>query len=76
MKKAIVDKQGRIVIPISFRDQLGVREGTAVAITLENNSVVIRREQSACKRCGSFVKDGTDFPLCKACFEHIKRSYT
>ena len=75
MKKAIIDQQCRIVIPAPFRKQMRVGEGSAVFITFENNSVVIRSEKTSCRRCGSFVEGDNAFPLCTACVEEIKKTY-
>ena len=75
MKKAIIDKQCRIVIPAPFRKQMKVEEGSAVFITFENNSVVIRSEKTSCRRCGGFVESNDTFPLCEACIDKIKKTY-
>ncbi len=75
MKKAIIDTQGRIVIPAPFRNQMKIDEGSAVFITFENNAVVVRAEKTSCRRCGSFVEGDNAFPLCKTCIEEIKKIY-
>ena len=75
MKKTKVDKLGRIVIPISFREELDIQCGSMVVVRLENNSVVVRAERNSCKRCGDFIEENQKFPLCMACIEEIKNSY-
>ena len=75
MKTATIDKLGRIVIPITFRDQLGLVVGSELVITQENHSIVIRPAILVCRRCGVTVTENRDFPLCKDCFEVIHRMY-
>lgn len=41
-----VDKLGRIVIPKDVRSTLSIKDGDDIEITLENNSIVIRKAQS------------------------------
>ncbi len=76
MKKPKVDDLGRVLIPKPIRRELNLHSESEVVITLENNSVVIRPEKTVCRRCGIFVKCDHDFPLCKACIEVIKKTYT
>ena len=75
MRMASIDKLGRIVIPSTFRDQLGLVIGSELVITQENNSVVIRPARLVCRRCCATVAENRDFPLCKDCFEVIHRMY-
>ena len=75
MRKTKIDELGRVVIPISFREEMKLESGSVVIITVENNSVVIRGENNVCKRCGDFVEGNRAFPLCNRCVKIIKNSY-
>ena len=47
-----VDDLGRVVIPSSMRRSLGLRDGDAVDITLEDGRVVMVRAAESCTFCG------------------------
>ena len=38
-----IDKNGRVVIPKSIRDKLGITQKTQLIISISNDSVLIRR---------------------------------
>ena len=69
-----IDKLGRVVIPISMRkaNNLGVED--PVDISVENDSIVIRKSGPACVFCGK--KDGNLLTfrgrtICKSCLQEI-----
>ena len=74
MKKVFIDKLGRIVIPISIRKALDLKEGTEFEVSLLNESVIVRRPFFCCKLCYSKTDEDNEFGICKSCIEKIKES--
>lgn len=48
-----VDELGRIVIPISMRNTLGISEREKLEISLEGSRIVIQKYEPSCVFCGS-----------------------
>ena len=48
-----LDNLGRLVLPKKMREALNINEGDFLKISLENNSIVIRRDKPACVFCSS-----------------------
>jgi len=48
-----LDELGRIVLPGSIRANLGWKEKTAIDISVEGDSVVLKRSRGRCVFCGS-----------------------
>ena len=78
MKKACsirkIDNLGRIVIPMDFRKALEIAEWDELAISLNNDEIVIRKAQNTCTFCGS-EEALTEYEgrfLCKPCLEKLK----
>ena len=44
--KRTVDNLGRIVLSVAHRRELGIKEGDQIEMTLENESIVIRKSGS------------------------------
>lgn len=77
-----IDKAGRIVVPKPIRDQLGLTEGTALEIEIEDGELVIHRPHVAKRLVDTehgvvFVADETMPPLSietvRAALESIRR---
>ena len=69
-----VDELGRIVLPVEIRRLLNISEKDALEISLENDSIVIRKHHLECVFCGS-VRDVQDFKgrnICAECIKKIK----
>lgn len=50
----IVDELGRIVLPVEFRHELKIRDGSKLDMTLENGAIVLRPSnmEHLCSICG------------------------
>lgn len=48
-----VDELGRIVLPIELRRSLGIEERDPVEISLENDCVILRKQESRCIFCSA-----------------------
>ena len=67
-----VDSLGRVVIPMSFRKELGIEQNSKVIITLENGAVHMSPVIKQCALCGVKIKEDTKFRLCKKCISKVK----
>ena len=72
MKKCATDKLGRIVIPIGFRKELKIEEGTPLYMTLEGDKIVLRPAHLFCQLCGASLARANPLPICENCIEQIK----
>lgn len=70
-----VDPLGRLVIPRAYREILGIKDGTTMAILLDGDTLMIKIEKTICDICGKEtdaavqVKDKSICPECKAVFD-------
>ena len=42
MEKVILEKQGRVLIPKSVREELGLRSGEEMALEIEKNKIILK----------------------------------
>ena len=68
-----VDNLGRIVIPVKFRNHLGIKSWDKVLISLQNNTISIVLTTSQCALCGNTAYAKHGVRLCDACIESIKK---
>ncbi|MEG0751604.1 MAG: AbrB/MazE/SpoVT family DNA-binding domain-containing protein [Oscillospiraceae bacterium] len=68
-----MDKLGRIVVPVEFRNLLGIESGDPVEISAERDRIIIRRFAPSCVFCKS--ETGTTEYLgktvCADCIKHL-----
>lgn len=65
VEEAVVDKKGRIVIPVHLRQGLGLREGAKVKLTLEEGKILIMKRvapEEFVQEMEGFVKEGSPIP--------------
>ncbi len=67
-----IDKLGRLVLPSDFRSALDI-ERAEVTLTLEDDSITVRKKTPTCRLCGSAEELNGDFKICRSCIEKIKR---
>ena len=70
-----IDEMGRLVIPSSIRETLGLQPNTEVVIELEENRVILYSGTKRCRLCGSYEGlVGFDSGcLCFSCIRKIQR---
>ena len=71
-----IDELGRIVIPKSMRNKLGIKNGDPLEFCLENGSIIITPGKSKCPFCLS-DESLTEFKgkaICSACLAELKAS--
>ena len=72
MKKAVLDKLDRVVIPKDFCKELNLSPGSPIIVTMEGGGVMIRSEQMVCRLCGTTIAYGRELLLCDSCVEKVK----
>jgi|TARA_B110000914_G_scaffold58422_1_gene50639 transcriptional pleiotropic regulator of transition state genes len=72
--KGKIDNLGRIVIPKSIRDALGINHNDEISMTVENNKLIISKGYKTCSICNSkdITSQISDKFLCKSCVSDIK----
>ena len=70
-----IDKLGRIVLPISFREQLNLNTDDKIIISLENNRIILSPSKSICAICGASIRSSSEMRICKDCIEMVKKKY-
>lgn len=73
MKKAVLDKLDRVVIPKDFCKELNLSPGSPIVVTMEGGGVMIRSEQMVCRLCGTTIAFGRDLLLCDSCIAKVKK---
>ena len=66
------DSLGRIVVPMKFRKQLGIKSKTKVWVFLEGDRICIAPIDKRCALCRSRAVYNDELRLCKECIEKIK----
>lgn len=64
-----IDDLGRIVVPAETRRLFNIREGDELAISVENDAIVLRKLEASCVFCDS-TEDVAPFRgrgICKDC---------
>ena len=69
-----IDELGRIVIPMEIRKILDIKEKDALGISLEANSICIKKETPYCIFCNSNsdLKFFNNKNICTNCIQKLK----
>ncbi len=67
-----VDKLGRIVLPIKYREKLGIKTDDKVIISLEDGIITVSPTEGVCALCGAGIKESCKLRVCRACIKRIK----
>ncbi|MBK5267555.1 MAG: AbrB/MazE/SpoVT family DNA-binding domain-containing protein [Acidimicrobiia bacterium] len=69
-----IDDLGRIVVPAETRRLFSIQEGDQLAISVEGDSIILRKLESTCTFCGS-TDDVSPFKekgLCATCRSELR----
>lgn len=71
--KRKIDKLGRVVIPKSLRNALGVDLNDEISMTLSGDSIIISKASGICALCnkGKTFLQINKKQICKACYKKI-----
>ena len=67
-----IDSLGRVVIPIGFRNKLGIKNKDKVWVSLKNQAIIITATENRCSLCGIKLGEEKSIALCKSCIEKVK----
>ena len=69
-----VDELGRIVIPIELRRTLGIEEKDSLEIYVDNEKVILKKDEPACVFCGNAenVHHYKGKNICQLCLDELK----
>lgn len=68
----VIDNLGRVVIPIKFRNQLGIKNQSKVLLFLEENAIRITPVEGICILCGKRSFENQNLRLCRPCIDRVK----
>lgn len=68
-----IDELGRIVVPIELRKSLNIGKREAVEISLEGDSIMIKKFEPGCCLCGSTddIENYNGNKICKDCINEL-----
>ncbi len=70
-----IDDLGRIVLPSEMRNLFHIRQGDQLAISVEGDTIKLRKLAATCSFCGSTEKDKIrmykDRGVCKDCIQDL-----
>ena len=67
-----IDKLGRIVLPIKYREKLGIKTDDKVIINLDGETITVSPAKSVCALCGNSISKPGNIRICNACVNKIK----
>ena len=67
-----IDHNGRVVIPMEFRKELGVVSNSKVLIFLSGGEIVIRAKNDLCALCGKKIDSAKKIRICDDCANMVK----
>ena len=72
-----VDNLGRIVIPIEIRRAMSIDVKDPIEISIDGDTIVLRRQQTACALCGSNsdMRRIGDKYICAQCAKLIRSEF-
>ena len=69
-----IDKLGRLVLPISYREALGLTENSKVTVHLDNGVISIIPTEEECLLCGKNENLNRALHICESCIEKVKNT--
>ena len=72
-----LDELGRIVLPISIRDEFDLKEKDPVEIYTDDDKIILKKYHPACIFCGNAddVIYYRDKRICASCLSELKSKY-
>ena len=64
-----LDETSRIMIPKSFRKEMGLEPKSRLKIHLEDNKIIIEKAAATCRMCGTEENIIQGFEICRPCAE-------
>ena len=72
-----IDNLGRVVLPSDMRRSLGIAEDDEIELSLEKNSIVIRKRIPGCIFCGrkTHLSEFDGKYICSGCFLRLEKVF-
>ena len=70
--KKKIDSLGRIVLPIEFRESLGMKNNKTVLLTLKEDCICVLSAEQRCALCNSKIDGNFEMRLCCDCITRVK----
>ena len=70
-----IDKLGRFVIPVEFRNKLDIENGDAIEIFAEQDKIILKKYEKYCIFCREEKTSLLEYlgkPICRKCLNEIK----
>ena len=67
-----IDDLGRIVLPMEYREKVGITARSKLLICEKDGVITIRPARRICKICGSTENVNEEMPLCSECLKKAK----
>lgn len=67
-----IDNAGRLVLPIEYRQKMGITPGTKVVLYENDGKLIVEVVTPKCKLCGSTNVVSEEFLLCDDCIKKAK----
>jgi bifunctional DNA-binding transcriptional regulator/antitoxin component of YhaV-PrlF toxin-antitoxin module len=67
-----VDKLGRIVLPIKYRERLEINTDDKVIVSLDEGVITISPSKNVCALCGREIQSFCRLRVCRECVKKIK----
>ena len=76
----LIDKLGRIVIPMEVRRTMRIKEGDPLELFIDQDRIIFRKYQIACALCGSTEEQETmiefgDALVCLKCRRALAKAF-
>ena len=68
-----IEKLGRIVLPIEFREKLGIKNNSIVSVSLQENQISIFVPEYVCALCKNRISFKNSIMLCQDCISKVKK---
>ena len=67
-----IDKLGRIVLPMEYREKLGIKTDDKIIISLDNGVIILSPAKRMCALCGKEIGISKEMRICDLCVKKIK----
>jgi transcriptional pleiotropic regulator of transition state genes len=75
--EARVDKEGRVLIPYKFRNQLNIMPGTSVEVSIKDEAIFVTNPKQKCSLCNETenLKKFDTKHICERCIKKLKSKF-
>lgn len=67
-----IDKLGRIVLPMTYRKALGLKENAEIILGMTEDTITIKASEGVCRLCGKEKEAVLGIYICNDCIKKIR----